>query len=92
MCDHPEPNPVPAGYRLIDDTTLSFLWFHTAGMALHYLGVGTIQPVSDAERIDCVARLAKLHREHEDVLSDESLLVVDCLIAAALDLMNISGH
>jgi len=83
---------VPAGYRLIDEVTLSFLWYHTAGIALQYFGVGQMQPVNDAERIDCVARLGRLYQAHGDVLSGEASLVMDCLIAAALDLVEVSGH
>jgi hypothetical protein len=92
MCHSEKSYRIPDGYRLIDDNTLSFLWFQAAGITLHYFGVGKIQPILDAERIDCVKRLAKLHQEHGDILSEEALLVLDCLITAAINLTDVSGH
>ena len=83
---------IPSEYRLVHEVTLSFLWYQTAGITLRYFGVGKIQPISDAERIDCVAHLDRLYQEHGDVLSGEAALVMDCLIAAALDLAEVSGH
>lgn len=74
----------------MDEATLSFLWFQTAGITLHYFGVGKILALSDEERLDCVTRLARLHKEHADILSEESLLVMDVLIAAAIDLTNVA--
>jgi hypothetical protein len=91
MTDHKD-HPIPHGYRLIDDNMLSFLWFQAAGITLHYFGIGTIQPASDAERIDCVHRLGELWREHVDLLPDEAAVIMDWLITAANDLSAVSGH
>jgi hypothetical protein len=71
---------------------LSFLWFQAAGITLHYFGIGKMQPVSDAERLDCVYRLGTLWREHSDILSDYAAVVMVCLITAADDLATVSGH
>lgn len=90
--NHGNDHKIPDGYRLVDETTLSFLWFHTAAVALHYFGVKKIPLVSDAERLDCVMRLGKLHQQHSDLLPDESLLVIDCLVTAATDLTRVSRH
>jgi len=80
------------GYRLVDKNMLSFLWFQTAGITLHYFGIGKIQPATDVERLDCVLRLGKLWREHSDIFSDDAVLVMNFLIAAAKDLAAVHGH
>lgn len=83
---------IPDGYRLAEENMLSFLWFQAAGITLHYFGIGTIQPATDGERIDCVRRLGELWREHADLLPDEAVVLMDRLISAADDLAAISGH
>ncbi|MPZ79662.1 MAG: hypothetical protein GEV28_04385 [Actinophytocola sp.] len=92
MCHKENGHSIPNEYRLIDETTLSFLWFQTAGITLHYFGAGKIQPVSDAEQIDCVASLGRLYQEHGHILPDEAQVVMDCLITAAIGLTEGSDH
>lgn len=84
-----QPSP---GYRLVSEEMISFLWFQTAAITLHYFGIGRIRVATDAQRIDCVKRLGTLFLKHSDILSDDGALILDVLMQAADDLSGISGH
>ena len=83
---------MPDGYRSIESEMLSFLWYQAAGLTLQYFGVGAIRPASDADRINCVTRLGLLYQQHSDILPEEAVLIMDCLLSAAIDLQQVSGH
>ncbi|MCE7007081.1 hypothetical protein LWC34_30265 [Kibdelosporangium philippinense] len=78
--------PIPARHCIVEQEELSFLWYQAAGAALVSLGVVRTLTMSDAERLDCVARLGKILLKHADVLSDESVMVMDRLVVAAAEL------
>jgi hypothetical protein len=81
-----------AAGRLVDEEALSFLWFQAASLTLRSLGVAQGHMMSDGQRLDSVARLGKLYLQHAEVLPDEAVLVMDCLIAAAGGLITPTEH
>jgi hypothetical protein len=81
-----------ASGRLIDEEALSFLWFQAASLTLHSLGVVQGHVMSDGQRLDSVKRLGQLYLQHAAIMPDEAVLVMDCLLAAAADLVAKTGH